>query len=191
MIVVADGSVQHDCQTRYTDFIGCYKPEYSAVYIVQDPKTTTMLELEKFGVIFPFSTKINDSSFLTLEKQATKFSNLYGTIFNYLDLEDDWDGYGGIKPSNKIISAGEILIKQLDKQANLRLIPEPMLTGSGELGFYWDLDNTYIEIDIYEENKYSYFVQVDEKILLQGNDVALNEISQRFISLLKEYQIAS
>lgn len=63
---------------------------------------------------------------------------------SYKQLEYDWDGYGAIQPINSIIDNCISFCNNLSKYNTL--IPNCMISGSGEVGIYWELINTYIEV---------------------------------------------
>lgn len=66
------------------------------------------------------------------------------TLESYKELNPNWDGYDAIKPNPIIIDRAISFLVAL-KCYNVEL-PKPMIAGSGEVGLYWRLDKTYIEV---------------------------------------------
>jgi len=163
------------------------------MYLNPDPKITNIQRLEKDGILFPFVEKQDSSFLVVINHKSSNFDQLFGTIYNYLELKEDWDGYGSIKPIREIVMSGQKLIDKIRNESNLLIAPEPMITGNSELGFYWNVGNTYIELDIYEENKYSYFIEEDEEIISFGNEISITggTIPQDLITILEKNKLVS
>ena len=89
--------------------------------------------------------------------ESIKYTTLIKTLKSYVELEEDWDGYGGIVPDGKIIVTAIELLEQM-KDAKLQA-PKSMLSGSGEVGLYWKNNSMYIEISIDEPMNYSLYIE--------------------------------
>ncbi len=85
------------------------------------------------------------------------YAILKDTIGDYAFLTEDWDGYGGIAPSEELIKTTIELLGQLHEKGFS--IPKPMLSGVGEIGLYWRNDIIYVEITIDEPNIYSLYIE--------------------------------
>ena len=69
-------------------------------------------------------------------------------LLSYNYLEQDWDGYGAIKPKKEVISAAWRLLKEIVD--NNIAAPNVMISSSSSIGFYWEdpLRDDYIEIGL-------------------------------------------
>lgn len=100
-----------------------------------------------------------------------EYMNAINTLYSYLSLQYDWDGYGGKAPTFDIISAGEKLLLQFQSYAFKA--PKLMLSGSAEIGFYWENGNEYAEITC--DNSASYtFVYMKDKVPFIEEDKAIH-----------------
>ena len=66
-------------------------------------------------------------------------------LLSYQCLKENWDGYGGIVIPKKMIDSAWIFLGILIE--NKITSPNIMVSGSGEIAFYWKI-KTYIEISI-------------------------------------------
>lgn len=99
-----------------------------------------------------------------------EYMNAINTLHSYLSLQYDWDGYGGKAPSFDLISAGEKLLLQFQNYAFKT--PKLMLSGSGEIGFYWENRNEYAEITCDNSKSYT-FVYMKNKVPFIEEDKAI------------------
>ncbi len=76
-------------------------------------------------------------------EQTAPLDKLIGQLYEYLNLKNDWDGYGGVAPTEKTINDVIQFVKTLPQYI---LLPEPMVAGSGFVGLYWDKKDIYAEI---------------------------------------------
>lgn len=100
-----------------------------------------------------------------------EYINAINTLYSYLSLPYDWDGYGGKAPTFDIISAGEKLLLQFQNHAFKA--PKLMLSGSSEIGFYWENGNEYAEITCDNSELYT-FVYMKDKIPFIEEDKAIH-----------------
>ena len=82
-------------------------------------------------------------------------NKLIDKLYSYLDLGDDWDGYGGKAPSLKAILEATNFLKSL----KTKVLPYPMLSGDGEVGLYWEQDGYFVDIGFYGDGEYSYYAE--------------------------------
>lgn len=109
------------------------------------------------------------------------------TIEQFANLPDNWDGYGGIPPSEGII-ANAIQF--------LALIPTDIpptrigISGDGEISFFWETDRLYADFGIVDDidNTYTYLIKDSTtNRRLHGDDRPLSEgIDSGAIALLRE-----
>lgn len=108
------------------------------------------------------------------------------TIFDKLDeyslLQENWDGYGCDKPNLKIIENARKFISELMK--NVNIVPKTMISSYGAVGFYFQLDKKYIEIEV-ESKSYSYFIYYNNSELSGKDGLKLEEMDADLISAIK------
>lgn len=92
---------------------------------------------------------------------SDEYINAINTLHSYLSLQYNWDGYGGKAPTFDLISAGEKLLLQFQSYAFKA--PKLMLSGSAEIGFYWENGNEYAEITCDNSDTYT-FVYMKDKV---------------------------
>ncbi|MDP3301891.1 MAG: hypothetical protein Q8S36_08005 [Sulfuricurvum sp.] len=102
---------------------------------------------------------------------SPEYMNAINTLHGYLSLQYDWDGYGGKAPTFDLISAGERLLFTFQNYAFK--VPKLMLSGSGEIGFYWENGNEYAEITCDNSESYT-FVYMKDKIPFIEEDKAIH-----------------
>lgn len=141
---------------------------------------TTQINIPTFpSVGIEAQTKNTNTSFnpiysMSKSKDQTIFSPEYMDAINilhsYLSLQYDWDGYAGKAPTFDLVSAGEKLLFQFQSYAFKA--PKLMLSGSGEIGFYWENGNEYAEITCDNSELYT-FVYMKDKIPFIEEDKAI------------------
>jgi hypothetical protein len=75
--------------------------------------------------------------------KTAKLEQVIEQLIEYLNLKEDWDGYGGVVPSEKTVNEAIQFVKTLPE---IMPLPEPMIAGSGAIGLYWDEKGIYAEI---------------------------------------------
>jgi hypothetical protein len=76
---------------------------------------------------------------------------------SYINLPVDYDGYGGHPPSETTISN---MIEVINKLPSNIKTPVPMC-GRDSTAIYWEFDNHYIEISVYEDGEVDSFISND------------------------------
>lgn len=137
-------------------------PAFPSVGIEVQAKYTTT----SFKPIYPISQSENQIIF------SGEYMSAINTLHSYLSLQYDWDGYGGKAPSFDLISTGEKLLLQFQNYAFKA--PKPMLSGSGEIGFYWENGSEYAEITCDNSELYT-FVYMKDKIPFIEEDKAMHD----------------
>jgi hypothetical protein len=107
----------------------------------------------------------NDASY------SIEYSELFSELSTYSDLNKNWDGYNGIRPSDDIIETVSIFLNILKNHKIHH--PRIMVSGSGEIALFWKDNKNYIEIDFDIKNKLSFFYELDMDIYGE-DDVAIN-----------------
>lgn len=118
---------------------------YSRFVIDKEAKTELLLKKHKNGDLY---TKI--------EKEVKTF----------LDLQDDWDGYGA-KPMPDIVVEHALIFISILREEKMPL-PIIFPRTTEEVAFFWEDENNYIEISI-GENNLSYFFETNEQVFGEEN----------------------
>jgi len=119
-----------------------------------------------FNPIYSFSKSENQVIY------NNEYQTAISTLYSYLSLQYDWDGYGGQAPTFDLINAGEKLLLQCQSYAFKA--PKLMLSGSGEIGFYWENGNEYAEITCDNSESYT-FVYMKDNIPFIEEDKAIHD----------------
>lgn len=77
-------------------------------------------------------------------------------IDSYSLLEDGWDGEDSFKPSNANLERAKLLLGKLPSGIPN---PTPMLSKSGDLGFYWNNEDFYADLHLESELSISLYVR--------------------------------
>ena len=109
--------------------------------------------------------KIKESIF------TSEYIDTIDILYSYLSLQHDWDAYGGNAPSFDLISAGEKLLIEFQRYAFKA--PKLMLSGTDEIGFYWENGNEYAEITCDNSKSYT-FIHMKDKIPFIEENKAIN-----------------
>lgn len=130
---------------------------------VQIKDTSTLLK-PMFSI-----AKVKESIF------TSEYIDAIDILHSYLSLQHDWDGYGGNAPSFDLISAGEKLLFQFQNYAFKA--PKLMLSGSDEIGFYWENGNEYAEITFDNSESYTFIYMKDKIPFIEENKDINNTFS--------------
>lgn len=99
---------------------------------------------------------------------TSEYKDAIDILYSYLSLQHDWDGYGGKAPSFDLISTGEKLLIEFQRYSFKA--PKLMLSGSDEIGFYWENGNEYAEITCDNLESYT-FIYMKDKVSFIEEDV--------------------
>lgn len=94
------------------------------------------------------------------------YNVISGKLINYMSLDENWDGYGGVAPNSKVIHSALKFLTRLKK--DFFVLPQPMLAGSGEVGFYWDINECHAEVVFENEGVFSFLLM--NKEMVYGED---------------------
>jgi hypothetical protein len=84
------------------------------------------------------------------------FRKVDGELLRYLDLLEDWDGYGGLIPGEDVVISVIELLKVVESEGYAA--PSPMVCGDGEVGLSWSTQGVYVEIGCEKPGLYDYLV---------------------------------
>ena len=86
------------------------------------------------------------------------YSEHINTIKSLKYVNDNWDGYGGRKPSNLAIVDAITLLSQLSKVVEVSRVG---LSNDGEINLFVDNDKEFADFGVYGDGTYTFFVKVD------------------------------
>lgn len=119
------------------------------------------------------------------ENRISQFDNEYEKIYkeleSYKKLENNWDGYQGVRPSNELIKTSKEFLTILKNETIVN--PSIMVSGKGEIALFWKNKDTYIEVNFDIENKYSYFFKMGTKIYGE-DDIEVMVIADKLMETL-------
>ena len=104
-----------------------------------------------------------------------------GKITSYLSLKQDWDGYGAGPPTTQAVVDALLWLGRLPADF---LPPKPMLSGSGELGLYWDRNGFYCDIGFLGDGTFSYYAQVPEGSSLGDENIDIKKLPAPLLAFL-------
>lgn len=94
-----------------------------------------------------------------------KYESILNTINSYKALEAGWDGESSIPPAETTVEYAKLLIDHLPPGVPY---PSPMLNPTGEVGFFWNNENGYIDIEIEPEGKITVYSREKSGNLTEG-----------------------
>ena len=169
-LIIATDPSSVDMMLEVTHEINC-PPQVVIEKSVQSIEDSYRLEIDTLGT--PVLHMPTITSFIS------EFEELENIVNNYSLLEEGWDGYDGVAASSDIVeSALEVLKKvELHKLA----IPSTMLSSSGNIGFYWENDPLYIQINIKPNNKYFEYIEKGDTYYGEDNKLVTQDLSKQLI----------
>ena len=117
-------------------------------------------------------TTLSETGQSTTITNSSSYDTLLGKLYGFLSLKPDWDGYEGTVPSKSTIVAGEILLDKF--KSHIFQAPKIMLSGSGEIGFYWENGSEYAEITCDRPDTYT-FVYLKDKMTYSEEDRSIEK----------------
>lgn len=85
-----------------------------------------------------------------------RLESIKNEIDSYRDLQDGWDGEDSFKPSDEILKRAKELLSKLPSGLPN---PIPMISQTGELGFYWNNESFYADLHLEDEHNISLYVR--------------------------------
>lgn len=99
--------------------------------------------------------------------RALSASKLESRLNSYLQVGEDWDGYGGSPASKQSLADAKSFLSKLPNQISL---PRPMLAGDGEISLYWEHSGMYAEASFPGDGTYHFIFDS------QGNSLCFDEL---------------
>ncbi len=113
----------------------------------------------------------------------------YETDLNRLsNLQDNWDGYGGLKPSKHTIDNACYIFNALKDYGYL---PDIIPTSKGNISFEWgdsDIDD-YFFVEISEKECIIYYVKDHDKEYLQVSIDTVPQLDDLITNVIRKLQL--
>lgn len=119
-------------------------------------------------------------------KENTEYNRsiLECTLFSYSTFEDGWDGYSGVPALVETVYESIKFINLLSVNHKLPVIS---LAGDGEICFYWEANNNYLELGFFGDTYYSYYFRDSKQridVCSDENSIAIDGLTEEVISFL-------
>jgi hypothetical protein len=103
----------------------------------------------------------------------TKMQDLVAArLMSYLDLTDNWDGFGGIAPiSCAVFDALEFL----DQTSGITSPPQSMLSSDGEVDLLWKSGEVYLDIGFTGDKTFSYYAEGELGVSDQNESIQMKD----------------
>lgn len=173
---IFDETIEKNFLTRKT--ISAFEKCYSTKQIKISQDTQITFELDTKQTAIASAILFDHYSYNIVSRK----------LYSYLALKDNWDGYGGKTPEKSIINTTKEALDFLQKQAIKA--PKIMLSGSGEIGLYWEDGKRYAEISCESTNEYS-FIYINDKSDFYGEEYKdiKDKFSFEIISKLSSFKV--
>lgn len=117
-------------------------------------------------------SNIKKSSHLEKPSIPPAYRKLFDKLRSYLELEEDWNGYGAVVPNSTVVNTAVEFAERL-KENELR-VPKPMLSSSGEVGLYYEKKDSFVNISFKEKGSFSYFATDDKDRIICDVNLPVN-----------------
>lgn len=130
------------------------RPEWAEKVCLSDysqgASTTNTTVLISASTVSTASILMEPSSSPILDRRVL----LAHEIQSYKFLKDGWDGSGGVSAFQKSMDAALYFVEKIPGGLPL---PGAMLSSSGEVGFFWDVESGYADINFAPDGSASFF----------------------------------
>jgi hypothetical protein len=86
--------------------------------------------------------------------RVIKYGKLVYEVIQYALLEAGWDGEHSLPPEPEAIKLAIDFIRLIPSDIPF---PRPMITSTGIVGFYWDGDTAYVDIEVDRRGQFSVY----------------------------------
>ena len=94
--------------------------------------------------------------YLVRRREPSAEDKLHARLLSYLDLTDDWDGYGAAPPSiDAVLDAVDFLVMRPRDVP----LPFPQIAPDGEVGLYWRTGEVHAEVGFCGHGDLSYYAR--------------------------------
>ena len=147
-----------DAQTVIVGYFSAEQPRLERVTEVALLEPTTVIDEWVFDSSPRVATRLREAINGTpiAIRDLPKHEQLVASLYGYLDLPANWDGYGGIAPPAKAVFDAERFLSTMSGAASL---PKPMISGDGQVGLYWRGQDQYIEVTFVGDDRATIFAE--------------------------------
>jgi len=134
-----------------------------------------------------FSDHNTSKVYLYLSLKSFKYDDIQkqkiiNKLKSYKLYQKGWDGYEGTPPPEQAIVDSINFLERLPKSCP---VPYVSLGGDGEIGFFWEIDNIFVDIGFSGDETFSYFARDKENRKFFGDDIHLsNEFPCELIKVI-------
>lgn len=143
-------------------------------------KIENMVEWNSPRTLFKSAFPVSQDEYNHSTASSKAYNAALNTLYSYLSLPNDWDGYGGKAPSYDVIFGGVRLLKQCELFSFK--VPKLMLSGAGEIGFYWENGDEYAEITCDDSQTYTFIHMKNSAPYLEEDKLIERAFSTELIS---------
>ena len=157
-------------------------PSWSAA---QDPEPTVVHEfvsndwVDIQSLLTVYSEPNEESLGYVQKVKPTARDKIAATLTSYLDLDEDWDGYGGVRPTDKAVRDTLEFLNALPED---KVPPKPMLAGSGEVGLFWDIEGFYCDVGFEGDGTYSYYGELNDAHSIGDEEVPVGVFPEELLN---------
>ena len=144
-----------------------------------DTKSPFIIKYEEIKTI--------SNAYIPSEQEDNGVIQLHSLLNSYEQLPENWDGYDGIAPKKSVIEATVSFLDKLTKESIK--VPKSMLSGTGEVSLYWEVDNTYIEIGFEDSIHYTYLIDNKGEAFGEDDYPLMENIPNQLIQALKTISV--
>lgn len=105
-----------------------------------------------------------------LPRSYLERSSLIADVRRFLEIADGFDGYSGRPPNHQAVLDAIALANGLPTKAT---VPRVAVAGDGEIGFFWEGVDYFVDIGIQGDGTFSYFARMLQMESLYGDDVSI------------------
>lgn len=87
--------------------------------------------------------------------------------------ENGWNGNDSLGPSSQALADAESFLRSISWRG--RATPKISPASDGEVNFFWDTANAYIDLGFYGDSHYSFFAKGADGKMLSGDDVPVDD----------------
>ncbi len=144
-------------------------PEYAAT------------QLQTLNVFTAASVPSSELAVADIPVLPTKIESLRSEIHAYSLLADGWDGDDSVAPTAENIA--DAIEFTMHLPAGIPT-PKPMISSSGEIGLYWNLEHAYADVAIESGGHFSLFTRQKrgEQLEELAEEVAIRDLSTAWLS---------
>lgn len=88
--------------------------------------------------------------------QHTARQRAHDEFERYAELDPGWDGENGTTPTTEAVKCAQSFLKALGEWCP---VPSTMLGANGRVGFYWNCDQGYLDIEVEPDGTCSLYLR--------------------------------